>query len=180
MNGKALERKQKWRAEHHEEKLGYDRLYRQKHNTPEDKARRALYAKQYRQSHKDELAHYTRQYFEAHKEKLLSLARQYRQEHKEESRQYHRDWIHNLKQKILTHYGNGKLACVKCGFSDISALTIDHISGDGNKHRRDISSHGGASFYKWLKKNNYPEGYQTLCMNCQFIKKHGVEAQERG
>ena len=26
-------------------------------------------------------------------------------------------------------------------------------------------------FYLWLKRNNFPEGFQTLCMNCQWLKK---------
>jgi len=77
----------------------------------------------------------------------------------------------SLKKEVLTHYGNGKLACVKCGFNDIRALTIDHISGGGNAHRRQLSTgkQGGANFYRWLRQNNYPRGYQVLCMNCQFI-----------
>ena len=76
-----------------------------------------------------------------------------------------------LKAKILTHYGNGKLACVNCGFSDIQALSIDHINGNGAEWRK---LHGGRSsiiLYRYLQRENFPEGYQTLCMNCQFIKR---------
>ncbi|KKN17539.1 hypothetical protein LCGC14_0964640 [marine sediment metagenome] len=85
---------------------------------------------------------------------------------------------HNqLKREILTHYGGGKLACVRCGFSDIRALSIDHIDGGGSYQRRKSRSTG--TFYNWLKKNHLPKGYQTLCMNDQFIKRfenneHGV------
>lgn len=77
----------------------------------------------------------------------------------------------NFKSSILAHYGNGKLACVKCGFSDIRALSIDHIDGKGVEHRKSLRR-GGVPFYKWLVDNGYPEGYQTLCMNCQFIKSY--------
>lgn len=76
-----------------------------------------------------------------------------------------------IKSSILTHYGNGKLACVKCGFRDIRALSIDHIDGGGGEHRR-VLKRGGLSFYKWLRDNNYPDGFQTLCMNCQMIKSY--------
>lgn len=72
-----------------------------------------------------------------------------------------------IKRLVLTHYGNGKLACVKCGFIDIRALSIDHINGGGGKHTRNLST----SLYRWLIKNGYPIGYQTLCMNCQWIKR---------
>jgi len=61
-----------------------------------------------------------------------------------------------------------------CGFADIRALSIDHIDGGGNKHRRFLGFGlfgAGQKFYSWLKKEGYPEGYQTLCMNCQWIKR---------
>ena len=77
---------------------------------------------------------------------------------------------HLLKRDVLTYYGGGKLACVRCGFNDIRALSIDHIEGGGNRARvgrlKDTRT-----FYRWLQQENYPGGYQTLCMNCQFIKR---------
>lgn len=76
----------------------------------------------------------------------------------------------NIKIEVLTNYSNGKLACVKCGFDDIRALCIDHIKGGGTKHFAEIHRYGN-SFYKWLKKNGYPAGYQTLCCNCNMIKR---------
>ncbi len=76
-----------------------------------------------------------------------------------------------IKLEVLTHYSNGKLACVSCAFSDIKALSIDHIKGGGTQHTEGLNRHGGANFYRWLRYNNYPDGYQVLCMNCQFIKR---------
>lgn len=83
-----------------------------------------------------------------------------------------RNRYYNKRRKILvlTHYGNGKLACVKCGFSDIRALSIDHINGGGSEERI-AKIKRGTKFYSWLMKNNYPLGFQTLCMNCQWIKR---------
>lgn len=85
------------------------------------------------------------------------------------------------KLQVLSHYSSGKCACVHCGEEDIVCLTIDHINGGGSAHRRRIGSH----FYAWLIKQGYPDGYQTLCMNCQFKKKYhegefnNLEAIER-
>lgn len=79
------------------------------------------------------------------------------------------------KVRVLTHYGNGKLACVRCGFDDLRALSIDHIDGQGERDRFHLGRQGGHPFYKWLIDNGYPKGCQTLCMNCQFIKR-----EERG
>ena len=77
-----------------------------------------------------------------------------------------------IRTDVLTHYGDGELVCVQCGFSDIRALSIDHINEGGNQHRKKIGVGTGVWFYTWLKREGYPLGYQTLCMNCQFIKKH--------
>ncbi len=71
------------------------------------------------------------------------------------------------KLKVLTHYGNGKCACVRCGFEDMRALSIDHINGSGAKHIKSLLK----NFYDWLIENGYPEGYRTLCFNCQWVTK---------
>ena len=46
-------------------------------------------------------------------------------------------------------------------------LTVDHINNDGVAHRKKIKKR---NIYQWLTKNNFPEGFQTLCMNCNFAK----------
>jgi len=79
---------------------------------------------------------------------------------------------HQLKIEVLTHYGNGNLKCTQCDEKREICLTIDHIKGGGTYHRKVLNLHTGNQFYNWLKKNNYPSGFQTLCMNCQFIKRY--------
>lgn len=79
------------------------------------------------------------------------------------------------KVKVLTYYGGGKTACVECGESRIDCLSIDHIDGGGLKHRRSLGISSGSRFYGWLVNEGFPPGYQTLCMNCQYLKKHKRE-----
>jgi transposase len=71
------------------------------------------------------------------------------------------------KKQVLAHYGGGKLACVWCGFDDIRALTLDRIAGkkDKNDFKRT-----GEHLYKRLIEEGFPPGYQTLCLNCRYIK----------
>lgn len=122
---------------------------------------------------------YKAEWYQKNREKL----KQYRLEHKRERNECSRRWYyeHRQEQKIrakqynlatkreaLVYYGNGELACVLCGFDDVRALSIDHIKGRGTQHRR---GWGGIKIYLWLKQQGYPGGYQTLCMNCQFIKR---------
>ena len=91
--------------------------------------------------------------------------------HKEERRYRLRDTRYQLKLEVLSHYSNGTKRCVRCGESRPACLSIDHINGGGTKHRAEVVKASGNGFYRWLRKNNFPQGYQTLCMNCQFVKK---------
>jgi hypothetical protein len=53
----------------------------------------------------------------------------------------------------------------------LQRLTIDHIDGRGSIHRKETKKQGH-SFYIWLTAQEHPIGYQTLCMNCQWIKRY--------
>lgn len=80
------------------------------------------------------------------------------------------NYVRNLRNEMLDHYGH---SCTCCGFSqDIKVmghyfLQIDHTHGGGRKHLREIGlKAGGMAFWKWLRRNNYPPGYRTLCAGC--------------
>ncbi len=103
-----------------------------------------------------------------HRDRYLSTARAYRQS--EHGKGIIKEWWLRQKEVALTHYGAGVYACVRCGFSDPRALSIDHINGSGTRHTRSEGIHG-SKIYRWLIKKGFPRGYQTLCMNCQFIKR---------
>lgn len=84
------------------------------------------------------------------------------------------------KRDVITYYGNGECACVKCGEKRLPCLSIDHIDGGRHKHFKDFGIKS-STFYKWLIDNNFPEGFQTLCMNCQWVKRFekGEESKPR-
>jgi hypothetical protein len=77
------------------------------------------------------------------------------------------EWRKRLRETALAAYGD---CCACCEEKEPIFLTIDHINNDGAEHRREIGSVGGRSFYSWLRKNNYPEGFQVLCWNCNSGK----------
>ena len=119
------------------------------------------------------------------KERRNAYGKRWRAEHKEYVKAYNKSYHQKAKQQrvkrkiaVLTHYGNGKCACTICGESRLACLSIDHIHGGGNKHRR-LLKLSGRTFYSWLTRNNYPKGYQTLCMNCQFCKKYSERESSR-
>jgi hypothetical protein len=111
---------------------------------------------------------YFKRRYQRNREKCNAATRKSYQKHKEERRAKARQQRLEIKQEVLTHYGNGRLACVRCGFNDIRALSVDHIKGGGKQAER---VRGATSIYSWLKRRGLSTGLQTLCMNCQFIKK---------
>lgn len=70
---------------------------------------------------------------------------------------------------VFSHYG---MKCACCGLDEFELLTIDHINNDGAEHRRLIGAAGQAT-YKWLIKNGFPNGFQSLCWNCNESKRFG-------
>lgn len=67
-----------------------------------------------------------------------------------------------IKQEVINKYG-GK--CNNCNINDLDVLTIDHLNNNGHQHRKEINN-----IYRWLKNNSYPDGYTTLCFNCNCSK----------
>ncbi len=73
----------------------------------------------------------------------------------------------NIKLAAFDAYGGPICAC--CGESTLSFLSLDHINGNGGEHRRSTGTRQcGEVFYRLLKKQGYPSGYQVLCMNCNW------------
>ena len=73
-----------------------------------------------------------------------------------------------VRREVLSHYSDGIPHCVCCGETEFEFLTIDHINGGGNAHRKSTGS--GANMTDWIRRNNYPDGFQILCMNCNWAK----------
>jgi hypothetical protein len=82
-----------------------------------------------------------------------------------------------LKLEAFNAYGGPICAC--CKETAIEFLSLDHVNGGGNAHRRQISQSAkysgfmaGHKMYVWLKKQSYPAGFRVLCMNCNFALGH--------
>ncbi len=162
MSGKLKNPKEyhkKWREAHKEERRQSQATYRAKlKSSPEGREKLYLQNKRYRAKYK-----------EKYSERISITQRKYREAHKEELKRKGIQKYTKIKIRVLTYYGSGKSACVRCGYSDIRALSIDHINGGGEKQRKAIG--WGSHIYLWLEKNKYPTGFQTLCMNCQYLKR---------
>jgi hypothetical protein len=87
----------------------------------------------------------------------------------------------------MSFYTGGEKTCRLCGQCDLDVLTLDHVQNDGSFHRKAVfGPHGmagsvgtGTRTYRWVIDNNYPEGFQVLCLNCNYKKHLEYQRQQR-
>jgi len=70
------------------------------------------------------------------------------------------------REKAFQKYG---VACKCCGENRPGLLTMDHIDNNGAEHRKIYNIR---SIYQWLIKSNFPDGFQTMCFNCNCARGH--------
>lgn len=71
-----------------------------------------------------------------------------------------------VRLEAIAAYGGH---CVCCKESQQEFLTIDHVDGGGNKHRKTLTDY----FYRWLKNNGFPKKeFRLLCYNCNCSRAH--------
>jgi len=155
INAKGRQHQAEYRLLHREEA----QKYRSEH-----RGETAAYDKEYRAKYRDKIKARQKQWEAEHSNEIRVHAKQYRAEHSDEIRARDRKKSTALRQKCLAAYGR---KCVCCGESIERFLTIDHANGDGAKHRKTIP---GAKICRWLIKNDFPEGFQVLCYNCNMGK----------
>lgn len=97
-----------------------------------------------------------------HKERLRIYAQNYNATHKKEVAEYRRRYRLRIKLEVFNHYSNGEMCCACCGEKHIEFLSIDHINGGGEEHRKKKGSY----LYMSLKAEGFPTGYRVLCHNC--------------
>jgi len=104
---------------------------------------------------------YKHRYDSLHKEQNKATTKKWLDAHPG----YYAEKAKKQRLETIAHYG-GK--CIYCGDTNTNHLTIDHIYGGGNQHRKMLHTQ---NLFPWLKKHNYPEGFQVLCWN------HNAEKQ---
>jgi hypothetical protein len=126
----------------------------------------------WREKNKERIRHKQRIWEQTHREQRREAQRRYYYKNIERSRQMSRERARKQNKKlvmdVLQHYGGTPPKCAVCGLDDPDCLLIDHVNGNGTQDRK---KHGGGyGLYRWLRKNNYPNGYQVLCGSCNLKK----------
>jgi hypothetical protein len=98
------------------------------------------------------------------------------QEELDKERERGRRNVENMKFEVLYHYSFGTMTCMnpECevpgGSKNPYSFCVEHINGGGKKHCEKLKKEG-IHIYRWLIKNNFPEGFQIYCANCNMLKK---------
>ena len=133
----------------------------------------------YRQIHKKERNKKNYEYYNKYKDEINERRRILYQENEEKreiikirNKAYSKRSLPELKLKIIEYYSNSTMQCNCCGKKEIKFLQVDHIDCGSNYYGKNKRPHKytGRTLYKWLIKNNFPEGCQILCANCNFAK----------
>jgi len=79
------------------------------------------------------------------------------------------NYMRRVRLAALIAYAGDPPQCKCCSERQIEFLGIDHIDGGGGKHRVSIKK-SGLTTYLWLRRYEYPPGFQVLCHNCNLAK----------
>jgi hypothetical protein len=92
-----------------------------------------------------------------------------------------RNLVLRTYSKRLSH---SEIPCCNCCRlnSHIEFLSVDHIAGKKQMDSEpDLVKIGYSSDFqtssllRWLKRNDFPKGFQILCHNCNFAKGHSKD-----
>lgn len=135
-----------------------------------DNATLKEYKRQYHLKNRDKILKKVRDHYRSNKEKRLAYGKNWRDSNPEKMKIYRAAHVLKLKEETFNAYGGRVCKC--CGETEPKFLSIDHIDGGGNIHRKSLGNTGGKDFYSWLRQNGYPKGFQVLCFNCNLSKGH--------
>jgi hypothetical protein len=145
--------------------------YREKHRD-EILVRRRVTDAKYRETHRDEIRERDRQMWKENNEARLESSYKSKAKRKDKVQAYNTTYQRarrqKLKEQIFDLLGR---QCVVCGYdTDIRALQIDHVNGGGTRHRKSFPSM--TAYYEHILASGTSGEFQTLCANCNQIKRY--------
>ncbi len=107
-------------------------------------------------------------YYSTHRENFKVAHAKYYVNNKEKMSARMKTNNHKRRLMVLEYYGGKPTQCACCGERGIEFLTVDHIENNGHFHRK--TDVGAGNICLWLIRNNFPDGFQILCFNCNITK----------
>lgn len=103
------------------------------------------------------------------RKKFKHKSRDYYRKNPLARREYSKKRRDNIRFEALKYYSKNEIPiCACCKETEIRFLSFDHINNDGSKQRKKMKSNEVIG--EWLRRNNYPDGIQVLCFNCNLSK----------
>jgi hypothetical protein len=93
--------------------------------------------------------------------------------HAENGQRMRMNFSTKVRSAVLGYYGkNGVPQCTwpGCIEKDMDVLSLDHVHDNGKQERTQPYAQTTLQLYRHLQRHNYPEGYQTMCLNHQMKK----------
>jgi predicted restriction endonuclease len=135
--------------------------------TKQDNEARNAYMRQWRKKNPEKARASHLAWRQRNRERVNAKSRAWAAAHPERESFRRRKRRAQFRAAVFAHYGK---ACRCCGEAEEQFLCIDHINGNGNKHRKETLNGFNGKMYEWLVKSGFPEGFQTLCHNCNSAK----------
>jgi len=139
-----------------EKRKAYHKEY-SKRWTEQHRERRKETSRKWQRANPDKMREYRKRHYATHRYQLIKEATKGNQ-------------LRYQKYRLmaLTHYGGNPPQCKCCGEKIIQFLCIHHPNNDGKKHRQQMRKKYYWGIYEFLKRNNYPPGFEVLCYNCNL------------
>lgn len=112
---------------------------------------------------------YQREYYYRNLDLVREKGREYYYTKVKGIKKYKNEWRKNNRLKLIALLGN---KCIKCGFSDIRALQLDHINNDGHIDRKKFKCVQNYYFYYCKHEEMARKNLQVLCANCNWIRRY--------
>ena len=105
-------------------------------------------------------------------------------ENKKRARELERDLRYLILQTYSKRLSNSEIPCCNCCRlnSDLAFLAVDHVAGKKQMDSEpELKKLGYSSKFqswvllRWLKRKNFPEGFQILCHSCNHAKGHSKD-----
>jgi len=125
----------------------------------------------YHREHPEKCKNSWKSWRHSNPEKVKARNREFRETHPNYFKEYDKASIEITKRyQVLSYYSNGIPSCKWCGNQNFVVLNLDHINNDGGEHRRKDKS-ADKNLAGWLRRHEYPSGFQVLCCNCNWAKR---------
>ncbi len=139
-----------------------------------DPVKQRMCHKNYYQARKQQWREEWRNYKLRHPERMLLYASNHRNAHPADVRLSMRKYNDRLRVKLLLLLGGCE--CRSCHYdTNVYALQIDHIDGNGREDERRLGRSHAMYRYYLLHPEEALSKLQVLCANCNYIKRYHTD-----